>query len=153
MLDCAGVSSIILLRPIATESASLKRTVYKPLGLLFLLLAVTGLVLPVVPSTPFVLLAAWFFAQSSEKWHKKLMDSELFGPMIRNWEGNRCISLRTKIVGFTGMMIGGGASIIFALNDPILKVATGTLMAIGAVTLLSLKTCPECGDQEETGRS
>ena len=83
---------------------------------MFLSLGVIGVLLPVLPSTPFVLLAAWCFAQSSEKWHAKLLDSKLFGPMIRNWETNRCIALRTKIVGLTAMTIAGGASLVFAID-------------------------------------
>ena len=97
--------------------------------------------LPVLPSTPFVLLAAWFFARSSERWHKRLLESELFGPMIRNWEQNRCISLRTKAVAIVSMLIAGGASIGFALEDPRLRIATGILMAVGCATILSFRTC------------
>lgn len=121
----------------------MKRSIYKPLGLLFLALGVIGIFLPILPSTPFVLLAAWFFAQSSEKWHRKLLNSELFGPMIRNWEANRCISFRTKVVGMTAMVIAGSASIAFAINNPMVKIATAFLMTVGATTLLLLKTCPE----------
>jgi uncharacterized membrane protein YbaN (DUF454 family) len=142
MIDCKHGGALFRLPRICIEK--LKRTVYKPLGLMFLSLGVIGLLLPVVPSTPFVLLAAWFFAQSSEKWHRKLLDSELFGPMIRNWESNHCISLRTKIVGLTAMAIAGSVSIAFAINDPTLKIAALSLMGVGAATLLLLKTCPEC---------
>jgi uncharacterized membrane protein YbaN (DUF454 family) len=126
----------------------MKRTVYKPLGLVFLSLGVIGILLPVLPTTPFVLLAAWFFAQSSEKWHRKILDSEFFGPMIRNWEADRCIPLRTKTVALAAMAIAGSASIAFAINDPVLKVATASLMAVGAVTLLLLKTCQKCKHPE-----
>ena len=134
------------------RGCTLKRAVYKPLGLLFLALGLVGIVLPILPSTPFVLLAAWFFAQSSEKWHAKLLDSELFGPMIRNWEANRCVSLRTKIVALGAMAIAGGASIAFAIQDPRLRVATAALMGVGIVTILLLKTCPECREQRQDGR-
>jgi uncharacterized membrane protein YbaN (DUF454 family) len=108
------------------------------------MLGIIGIVMPVLPTTPFILLAAWCFAQSSEKWHRKLLDSELFGPMIYNWESNRCISLRTKIVALTMMTIVGGASIVFAINSPALKIATVCLLALGAAVLLLLKTCPDC---------
>ena len=67
----------------------MKRAIYKPLGILFLALGVAGVVLPVLPTTPFVLLAAWFFARSSEKWYQWLLNSELFGPAIANWEEKR----------------------------------------------------------------
>jgi uncharacterized protein len=64
--------------------------------------------------------------------------------MIRNWEANRCISLRTKIVGLTGMSIAGGASIAFAIESTALRVVALALMGTGVATLLLLKTCPSC---------
>ena len=119
----------------------MKRTLYKPLGFVFLLLGLLGIPLPVLPSTPFILLAAWFFARSSEKWHSWLLSSELFGPMIRDWDDNRCISCRTKVVAILAMMIAGGASVAFALEDTWLRIGTLLLMAIGGATVLSIKTC------------
>ena len=130
----------------------MKRTVYKPLGLLFLALGAAGLVLPILPTTPFVLLAAWFFANSSEEWHRRLLGSELFGPMIRNWEANRCISLRTKLVGLAAMLVAGSASIVFAIDTPVLKGVTALLMSAGAVTLMLIKTCPDAARQEGKNR-
>ncbi len=119
----------------------LKTGLYKPLGFLFLGLAILGVLLPVLPATPFLLLSAWFFARSSEKWHKWLLSSELFGPILRNWEESRCISLRTKIVAMVMMILAGTGSILFALDDFTMRVFTGVLLMIGAITVLSLKTC------------
>jgi uncharacterized membrane protein YbaN (DUF454 family) len=118
-----------------------KKSVYQPLGFLFLALGLLGIPLPVLPSTPFILLSAWFFARSSPRWHQWLLDSELFGPMLRNWENNRCISCRTKIVALATMALAGGASIVFALSDPRLQVLTGALLLVGGVTVLSIDTC------------
>jgi len=120
----------------------LKTGLYKPLGFLFLGLAIIGALLPVLPSTPFLLLSAWFFARSSEKWYKWLLNSSLFGPLLRNWEESRCISLRTKVVAIVMMILAGTGSILFALDDLTMRVFTGGLLMIGAVTILSLKTCP-----------
>lgn len=131
----------------------MKRTIYKPLGLLFLALGAAGLLLPILPTTPFILLAAWFFANSSEQWHRRLLDSELFGPMIRNWEANRCISLRTKVVALVAMLGAGSASIIFAIDSPALKIATAVLMTIGTATLMLIKTCPKAGPGEGSCQS
>ena len=128
----------------------MKRTVYKPLGFLFLALGLLGIPLPILPSTPFILLAAWFFARSSEKWHSWLLSSNLFGPIIRNWEDNRCISRRTKLVAVITMLIAGGASIGLALDDTTLRIVTGLLLAIGCVTVLSIKTCPQTDDKPKT---
>jgi uncharacterized membrane protein YbaN (DUF454 family) len=122
---------------------ALKRSIYKPLGLLFLALGAAGLLLPILPTTPFILLAAWFFANSSDVWHRRLLDSEVFGPMIRNWEANRCISLRTKVVALVAMLVAGSASIVYAIDNPALDIVAAVLMATGAVTLLLIRTCPK----------
>ncbi|MCB1699791.1 MAG: YbaN family protein [Halioglobus sp.] len=128
----------------------MKTSFYKPLGLFFLALGIAGVALPILPSTPFILLAAWFFARSSERWHRRLLDSELFGPMIRNWERERCISCRTKAVALVSMLIGGGASILFALEDYRFRLATGLLMAIGCATILWLNTCDTQTDKAQS---
>ena len=121
----------------------MKKTVYKPLGFIFLFLGLLGIPLPVLPSTPFILLSAWFFARSSEKWHQWLLQSELFGPMLHNWEEQRCMSCRAKTVALTAMALAGGASVIFAMDDLRFRVATLTLIGIGCATVLSIKTCRE----------
>jgi uncharacterized membrane protein YbaN (DUF454 family) len=120
----------------------MKKTFYKPLGFLFLGLAVLGILLPILPGTPFLLLSAWFFARSSEKWHQRLLNSDVFGPLIRNWEQNRCISGRTKAVAMVSMILAGGASILFGVESLALKFAGLILMSVGTMTLLSIKTCP-----------
>jgi uncharacterized membrane protein YbaN (DUF454 family) len=118
---------------------------YKALGFLFLGLAILGIGLPVLPTTPFLLLAAWFFARSSEKWHQWLLDSETFGPVIRNWESRRCISLRTKVTSIILMIGVGGTSVVFAVEEPRIRLAALVLMAVGCITLLRIRTCP--GDE------
>ncbi len=121
----------------------MKKTFYKPLGFLFLGLAVLGILLPILPGTPFLLLSAWFFARSSEKWHRRLLNSDLFGPLINNWEQNRCISGRTKAVAMVSMILAGGASILFGVESLALQIAGLILMSVGTLTLLSIKTCPK----------
>ena len=121
----------------------MRKTAYKSLGFLFLGLAIAGVLLPVIPATPFLLLAAWLFARSSEKWHQRLLKSELFGPIIRNWETNRCVGCRTKIISIVLMLGMGGSSIVFAVDDIRIKVAALVFMTLGCVTLLTIKTCKE----------
>ena len=125
----------------------MKRAVYKPLGLLFVGLASLGVVLPGLPTTPFLILAAWFFARSSEKWHQRLLQSELFGPLLRNWEQRRCISLQAKLVALLSMLLAGGASVIFAIQDPVVKLIVVGLMAVGGLTVMSIRTCQECSEE------
>jgi uncharacterized membrane protein YbaN (DUF454 family) len=119
-----------------------KQRVYKPLGFLFLALGAAGLLLPLLPTTPFLLLAAWFFARSSQRWHRWLLDSDLFGPMIRNWESQRCISLGTKIVALCSMLVVGGASVFYAVESVAVRSVGIILMIVGAIVVLSIPTCP-----------
>jgi uncharacterized membrane protein YbaN (DUF454 family) len=121
----------------------MKESLLKPFGFFFLALAILGFVLPILPGTPFLLLSAWFFARSSEKWHAWLLNNKLFGPIILNWETDRCISLRTKCVAILSMLGAGGASVIFGVDDPRLKITGSVLMIIGAIVVLMIKTCPE----------
>ncbi|MBQ62706.1 MAG: hypothetical protein CMQ19_11615 [Gammaproteobacteria bacterium] len=127
----------------------LKTGLYKPLGFLFLGLAFLGVLLPILPATPFLLLSGWFFARSSEKWHQWLLKSDLFGPILKNWEEGQCISLKTKIVALVMMAIAGAGSIFFALDNLYLRIFTGVFLLIGTITVLSIKTCPSDMDCDE----
>ena len=122
----------------------MKTRLCKPLGFLFLGLAVIGIVLPLLPATPFLLLAAWFFARSSERWHSWLLANPTFGPLIGNWEQRRCVTRRTKLVAVASMLFAGGGSVVFALEHPALRLATVFFMLLGAAVVLGIRSCEEC---------
>ncbi len=111
---------------------------YKLAGFIFVGLATLGVFLPLLPTTPFLLVAAGCFARSSAKWHRWLLSNRLFGPMIKRWEETRSISYSTKIVALVSMGIFGGSSIIFILADPMLKLVGVLLMGIGLYSVLRL---------------
>lgn len=67
-------------------------------GLVALALGAIGIALPLLPTTPFILLAAFAFAQSSEKLHRWLLEHNVFGPLIDNWNRYGAISRRAKVV-------------------------------------------------------
>jgi len=67
------------------------RFLYAGLGLICVALAVIGIVLPLLPTVPFLLLAAFFFANSSERLHNWILAHSLFGPMIQDWNDHRAI--------------------------------------------------------------
>ncbi|MEE4218552.1 MAG: YbaN family protein [Xanthomonadales bacterium] len=111
------------------------------LGLIFLGIAVLGVFLPLLPTTPFVLLAAGCFAQSSERMHRWILDNETFGPMVRDWEEKRCISLRVKAIAVASMVLVGGFSINIVVANPSLRIAGVLLLAAGALVVLAIPTC------------
>ncbi len=127
-------------------SASLLRF----LGFVFLGAAVLGIFLPLLPTTPLVLLATACFARSSEKWHQWMIANRTFGPMISNWERHRCVKRRVKLIAILSMLLVGGYSILFAINQPAIQVMGGLLIAIGLVTVSRLKTCNPDDEKAES---
>lgn len=113
-------------------------------GFLSLGLGFLGVFLPVLPTTPFVLLAAACFAKSSPRMHKWLHDSALFGASLQRWEAHRCITRRNKIIAVVSIVVFGGSSLIFAVPNLIGQVVTGILLLIGMSVVLRLKTCKAC---------
>lgn len=65
-------------------------------AVLCLVLGVIGVIVPGMPTTVFILLAAWAAARSSPRLHGWLMNHRLFGPMLRNWQNGRTVSRRAK---------------------------------------------------------
>jgi uncharacterized membrane protein YbaN (DUF454 family) len=106
------------------------------------LLGGTGVVLPLLPTTPFVLLAAACFARSSPRMHQWLLNNEVFGPILHSWEENKCISFGAKWLALSMMTIIGGISIWFFVPAGWPRLAGLGLVGLGCLTVLSLNTCP-----------
>lgn len=117
----------------------MKRILLISAGSLAVFLAVLGIFLPVLPTTPFLLLAAACYLRSSAKLHKKLMNHPVFGTYIRNYQEYRAVPLRTKITALLMMWGGIGFSISIV---PLLPVRIGlALVAVGVtVHILRLRT-------------
>jgi hypothetical protein len=120
---------------------------YKPLGFLFVGLAAIGVFLPLLPTTPFVLLAAGCFARSSPRWHAWLVSNKLFGPMLKNWHEQKCVSCATKMIAITSIFVFGGYSVIFAISNPVLRIIGWMVLASGLIVILRLKVCRKENEQ------
>lgn len=79
-------------------------------GFIFVGLAMLGVILPLLPTTPFLLVAAACFAKSSPFFYNKLLNSRLFGQLIKDWQDHRSISLKAKIISLLTMVLAGGWS-------------------------------------------
>lgn len=77
------------------------RYVWFSCGAISLILGVIGIFVPLLPTTPFVLLAAACFSKSSKKWHMWLLKHRIFGPMIYKWEKHGAISFRVKCLALS----------------------------------------------------
>ena len=114
---------------------------FRLLGFFFVGVAVLGVILPLLPTTPFVLLAAACFARSSEKWHRWMLANDTFGPMIRNWEKNRCISCRVKLIAIASMVFVGGYSVFYAVESTQVRLVGGFFLLLGLITVSVIRTC------------
>ena len=81
------------------------RLLWLLVGFLSLALGAIGAFVPLLPTVPFILLAAFAFAESSERMHTWLLEHNLFGEMIRNWRRHGAISLRAKIASVLTMAL------------------------------------------------
>jgi uncharacterized protein len=88
------------------------RSFYLTVGFAALALAVAGVVLPVLPTTPFLLLAAACFARSSKRFHDKLLANRIAGPIIREWTVHRSIRRGVKRWVYVLMALSFGSSIL-----------------------------------------
>lgn len=72
------------------------RAIYLLMAAILLVLATVGIVLPGLPTTPFVLLASYLLARSSPRMHQALLSNRLFGPVLRDWQLHRAVKRQTK---------------------------------------------------------
>lgn len=112
------------------------------LGLFFVGLAAAGAVLPLLPTTPFLLLASYFFVRSSRRLTRWLYNSRLWGPMLHTWRTRRAVSLRVKITAIFVLLISVGLSLYLTRPSwPVLLVFL-VLVAIGLTVVVRLPTLP-----------
>ena len=124
------------------------RAFWVTLGVISLVLGFIGIFLPLLPTTPFVLLAAACFARGSEKFHHWLITHERFGPLVRDWQAHRSIPFRAKCLALSMMWTSMSITAWLLRARP---VSSLTLIAIGiAVTvwMVRLPTRPPGGYPE-----
>jgi uncharacterized protein len=92
------------------------KAIYIILGIFFVILGFIGIFLPVLPTTPFLLLAAFFFARSSERFLYWLLNNRWFGPYIRNYREGKGMTARNKAFTLTMLWLSIGLTIIYGVS-------------------------------------
>jgi uncharacterized membrane protein YbaN (DUF454 family) len=106
------------------------RHLYLCLGYGSLALAVIGIFLPVLPTTPFVLLAAWFFARSNPALAERLYTHPRFGHLLTTWRDQRAIPWRAKITALSMLAVSYGLVLWLTeieLLPPVLAIIMGSV--------------------------
>lgn len=104
--------------PLKTTQAFLSLWGWRVLGGVSLFLGAIGVVLPLLPTTPFVILAAFSFAKSAPRLHAKLVQSRTFGPAILSWQAKGAIAPRHKAMA-VGMMAAAFLGALLAGAPPV----------------------------------
>lgn len=126
------------------HSNTFTRFVLKVVGLVFVALAALGVVLPVLPTTPFLLVAAGCFAKSSPWLYEKLLANKFFGVLIRDWQQYRSIPKRGKVIALVTMVLACSWS-CYLLTNLYLKVLVIGLMILPFIFVYRLPTTESIG--------
>ena len=119
--------------------SKINRVAFVVAGLLFTGLAAAGVLLPLLPTTPFLLLAAVCFARSSPRLYRWLLSNRLFGPYIEEWQRNRTIPLAAKRKACLVVVLAFGLSILL-VDSTWVRVALLVLGSGVLVFVASLRT-------------
>ncbi len=116
-----------------------KRLFFYFFGWLSLVLGIIGIFLPIMPTTPFAILAAWCFSKSSERWHQWLIGHKIFGPTIVAWHRHGVIKLKVKIYATCMITLLFANTIIFVNVNATIKTI---VCAIGVGVLIFIWSRP-----------
>ncbi|MEL6127662.1 MAG: YbaN family protein [Pseudomonadota bacterium] len=115
-------------------------------GLVSMGLGMVGAAVPLLPTVPFMLLAAFCFARSSTRLHDWLLDHRVFGPPIHAWRENGAISRRAKVYATVSIAAAFSLSLILDVRALILLIQAGVLLCV----LLFIWTRPDGPPPEPT---
>jgi uncharacterized membrane protein YbaN (DUF454 family) len=107
------------------------------LGWVFFALGAVGVVVPGLPTTPFMLLALWAFSRSSQRFHDWLYHHKFFGPPLQKWEDHKVISWPTKVLSLTFMTGALVYMIVYSRLNAWMTVMVALVMAYGAYFILT----------------
>jgi uncharacterized protein len=115
------------------------RAVLFTVGVISLILGVVGIFLPVLPTTPFVLLSAWCFVKSSPKAHKWLYEQPYIGAALGDWERNRSISRQAKLSALITIAVSAGM-MWWRVESLWLKVGVSAILATVSVWIVTRRS-------------
>ena len=109
-------------------------------GFFFVALGAIGIVLPIIPTTPFLLIAAGLFLRSSGRLYQWLTNHRYLGPFIRNYRLYRAVPLSTKLFALIFLYITIGYSVIFVLENWWMRLPLIGIALWATIHILHLRT-------------
>ena len=122
----------------------------KAVGIFFVALAILGVALPILPTTPFLLVAASCFAKSSPRLHRMLLANRVFGPLIKDWQAHRSIPRKGKQVAIISILAALAWS-CYMLENLYLKLLVILLVLGPLIYIMRIPLTEELAFVEEQG--
>jgi uncharacterized membrane protein YbaN (DUF454 family) len=124
-----------------SASERLKRRIFIAAGSIFLALGITGIIVPVLPTTPFLLLAAICYTRGSERLYNALLNNRVVGSYLRNYLEGNGMDLRMKIWTISLLWITIICTAVFLTESLIVRVILSVVVAGVTIHILAIKTC------------
>lgn len=98
------------------------RSLFLVLGFFFMGMAFVGVVVPLIPTVGPVLLAAYFFSKSSERFDAWLVNNRLFGGIVRDWRAGLGFTVRAKTIAIAAILVTFTISVVFVIESTVVRV-------------------------------
>lgn len=121
-------------------SEKIKRILFIVFGTLFLIIGAIGVFIPVLPTTPFLLLAAACYLRGSERLHRWMINNSVFGEFVRNYMEGRGIRLRQKIFTILFLWLMIIFSIFYVVDSFLLRILVSLIAMAVSVHIIMLPT-------------
>ena len=116
------------------------RIFFLTLGIFFLGLAFVGIAIPLIPTVGPVLLAAYFFSKSSERFDQWLVENRLFGGIVRDWRAGLGFTIRAKSIAIGAIIATFTISVAFVIDITVIRVGLIALAIALVVYIAQLPT-------------
>ncbi|MCL1692688.1 MAG: YbaN family protein [Actinomycetia bacterium] len=116
------------------------RILFRILGIFFLGLAFVGIAIPLIPTVGPVLLAAYFFSKSSERFDQWLLENRLFGGIVRDWRAGLGFTVRAKSIAIGAIIMTFTISVVFIIDITVIRVGLIALAIALVVYIAQLPT-------------
>jgi uncharacterized membrane protein YbaN (DUF454 family) len=141
------------IKKIKQSSNKFVRGLWTAAGTFFLGLGILGFIIPLLPGTPFLLLAAACYLRGSERMHNWLMNHRWFGPYIRNYQEGKGIPLKIKIIAITTLWIMITISALFFAPFLWLQILLFVIAALVTIHIIRFKTLKENAPTKDQGNN
>ena len=119
---------------------TIRRRLIATAGIVSVGVGIVGIFVPILPTTPFLLLAAYCFIRSSERLHQWLMNNRFFGAYVKNYTEGRGMPLRIKIATIMLLWITIGLTVIFGVDHLAVRIVLVLIAVAVTIHITMIKT-------------